>query len=395
MNWLQELDKATEEAETPRSYVFWGGIAAISAVASTNVYMNKSGVYELRPNLFILLIGRSGLGKGLPITIAKRLVKLVNTTRVISGRSTIEGVLTDLSKTKSKEDGSPMLKDARGFIVSGEFATSLQRNPDGLTILTDLYDTHYQDEWVNTLKTSPTEKLINPCITLFSGASPAHFEDFIPKANMYGGFLGRTILVYEEKRYKVNALTDDDAIMIDYSYLADHLKEISKVTGKMRWSFKGKEYYQAWYERIKKKDIQDKTGTIDRIQDHVCKVAMCISLAKKLDRVIEEEDIIEAIAACGSIHNTAKRMTSGAGQSSMAAQTKTALEIIMRSPELKVKRSELLAKGMGDFTASELDQIIETLAQTNFIKQTGVKDISYEITPNGKELWGRVNERKQ
>jgi hypothetical protein len=387
MNWLEELDKATDMAETPRHFIWWGGIAAISAIISPNVWQNKSGVYQLRPNLYILLVARSGFGKGLPVFIAKKLVAMTKTTRVISGRSTIEGILQDLSRVKS--DG-PQLKDSRGFIVSSEFASSLQRNPDALVILTDLYDSHYQEEWKNTLKTSPVETLKNPCVTLFSGSSPAHLEDFLEDANIQGGFIGRTILVQGEHRHRKNALTDDDALEINYDHLAKHLIEMSKISGKMMWSKAGRERYEEWYDLIRDSDVEDKTGTIDRLHDNVCKVAMCISMSKKFDRIIELEDIEESILACHDLVKSSRRLTSGAGKSSMASQVKSVLEIIFRTKELRIRKSDLLNKGMGDFTVAELDQIVETLSAAEVITQTGVKDITYAVTDTGKEVWGRI-----
>src|SRR6187401_1168101 len=213
MSWINLLYEATDNAETPRSFVFWAGICSISAVVSPNVYLNKAGKYHLHPNIYCLLVAKSGLGKSLPISISKKLVKMVGNTRVISGRSTIQKIIKDLSIAETDEKtGVPKFKDARGYIASGEFATSMQRDLDLFTILTDLYDTHANvDGWVNSTKTGGAEYLKAPCITLFSGASPEHFEDYIPKVNIMGGFIGRTLLIYEEKRWKIDSLTDENA----------------------------------------------------------------------------------------------------------------------------------------------------------------------------------------
>src|SRR5689334_13937048 len=119
MSWLDKLLEATENAETPRSYIYWAGISIISATIAPNVYINRGGYYKLQPNTFIFLIGESGLGKGLPINIARKLTKIVNTTRLIDGSNTIQSIIYELGNSETdQKSGVPKWKDSRGFIVS-------------------------------------------------------------------------------------------------------------------------------------------------------------------------------------------------------------------------------------------------------------------------------------
>ena len=64
-----------------------------------------------------------------------------------------------------------------------------------LTILTDLYDGHYNPTWDNTLKNSPIETLKTPCLTLLSGANQEMFDMTVDKHHKGGGFIGRTLLI--------------------------------------------------------------------------------------------------------------------------------------------------------------------------------------------------------
>jgi hypothetical protein len=66
-----------------------------------------------------MLLGESGLGKGFPINRAKLLVSKANVTRVIAGRSSIQAIVQELSRTKTIE-GKPLITDSRGFIINGE-----------------------------------------------------------------------------------------------------------------------------------------------------------------------------------------------------------------------------------------------------------------------------------
>ena len=395
MSWLNLLHTATLDAETPRSFILWSGICSIAAVVSPNVFLNKAGKYHLSPNIYCLLVSKSGLGKSLPISMAKKLVSMVGNTRVISGRSTIQKIISDLSKSETDEKtGIAKFKDARGFIVSGEFAVSMQSDTDLFTILTDIYDTHANaDGWVNSTKAGGAEYLKAPCITLFSGSSPEHFEEFVPKVNIAGGFIGRTLLIYEEKRWRLNPLVDEEEPDIDYNKLSCHLKKLKEVNGGFKWTPEAKKEYVEWYEDFRPRDHDDKTGTAERFPDHILKVAMCLSLSKGTELIIRDEDLQEALKLCLKLKHSIKVLTSSSGKSNMAAQTRSALELILKSPEGKISREYLLQRGFGDFNSTELDQIIETLIQTGFIEQTGTKVIVYTLSKRGREIWEQAKEK--
>jgi hypothetical protein len=395
MSWLSLLHDATVDAETPRSFIYWSGLCSIAAVVSPNVWLNKGGKYHLSPNLYVLLVAKSGLGKSLPISISKKLVSMVGNTRVISGRSTIQKIVKDLSQSESDEKtGVPRFKDARGYIVSGEFAVSMQRDLDLFTILTDLYDTHANsDGWINSTKSGGSEYLKAPCVTLFSGSSPEHFEEFVPKVNITGGFIGRTLLIYEEKRWKLNPLVDENEPDIDFELLSVHLKSLRDLKGGFKWCADAKKLYVDWYEEFRPREHDDKTGTAERFPDHILKVAMCISLSKGTELILRAEDLEESLKLCLKLRHSVKALTSSQGRSGSAAQTRAALEIILKAPDGSISREAMLQRGFGDFNAVELDQIIETLIQTKFIDQVGTKEIVYKISKKGREIWSEAKEK--
>ena len=393
MSWLDLLLEETDFVETPKQWIYWSGLTTISAIVSPNININK-GAYKLKPNLYVLLIGRSGLGKGFGPSVSKKLVQMVDNTRVISGRGSIEGIIKELAIVKAKENGSIPFKDARGYLCSGEFAASLYEATHALTILTDLYDAHYNPEWVNTLKNSPIEKLRFPCLTLLSGANQDMFDLTVDKSHLGGGFIGRTLLINADKRFRSNSMIDN-IIEVDYKRLTEHLLKISKLEGSMTWSTGAKEIYNKWFYPYREADVEDKTGTHDRMNDHVIKVAACISLSKKVDMVIEDDDVDEAITVCSALSNTARKVAGMQGKSDISSLIKTFLMVMFKAEEYRLTRKQVLQRGFGDFDSFELDKIIETLSQTGFVAQlTGGKEIKYQLTKVCVEWWEK-NARKK
>jgi len=122
-SWLDEIVDQHKELESPLSFWRWSAIAAISAVVKDNVWLNRQ-IYNLYPNIYVMLHADSGLKKGPPVSMAKRLVKLVNNTNIISGRSSIQGILKDMGSGHTQPGGKVVSK-SNVFICSSELSSSI------------------------------------------------------------------------------------------------------------------------------------------------------------------------------------------------------------------------------------------------------------------------------
>jgi hypothetical protein len=382
--WITQLLKATEASESPRKYWYWSGLAAISAVVNNQVYLDKF-LYKLYPNIYVLLVGKSGIRKGPPVAMAKHLVQLVDNTRVIAGRITIQSAITKLKSAVTKPDGKAPITDAIAGLFSSEFASFIVEDPAALTILTDLYDGHYNTTWENSTKGGGDEKLKNPCITLLGASNEVHFRDAVPDNALGGGFVARTFIIHADKKSGVNSLTERPEHIADVNELAKHLFKLSKLKGQFIWSREGKELYDEWYRRFSEGEYSDTTGTIDRLHDHILKAAMLISLSRDVDLHLTLGDIKEAIMACQDFVPGARKvaMTSG-GKSSAAPGTAIFIRELLGRKEHKYGMSRIAMgqKHWQYFDMFELDKIAESLKTQKAITE------EFIITKDGKkELW--------
>src|SRR6516164_1362310 len=164
MSWLDLLVQSTEESEAPERYFWWSGLAAISAIARKNVYLNRH-YYKLYPNIYVALVSsRSGAKKGIPISICKAILEECEICRIISGCNSIQGLTQDLSQQKTYPNGL-VITEAQGIMISDEFEAFLTEDPRALTYLTALHNTHeHEKSWQKRLKGSPLEELRSPCL---------------------------------------------------------------------------------------------------------------------------------------------------------------------------------------------------------------------------------------
>lgn len=395
-NWVSSLTDENAFVETPESWIWWSLLCCISAAAGNNYFLTTlKGNLIYKPNLYVMLLGESGLGKGYPVNLSKRLVQKANCTRVIAGRSSIQAIIKELATTRTVEGQAP-IQDSRGFVVNGELSTAIIADPDSLTILTDLYDGNYNAEWTNLLKGDGAEKLKFPYITALFGSSPAHFYDSIPQVNIDGGYIGRNLIVYEEKRSKNIDLLDDESPDIDKfeTYISPkyvpHLEHISKHKGQLVPNESARAAFNAWRKKWREAQKADKTGFLNRIPDHVLKVAMCLCLADwEFTGEITELHLKEAIDRVTGLIYANQKTVSGRGPDPLAVATKSTVDRLLAAPDQRLLKKQLLWKLYGEVNTFTLDQVLDNLVEMGWVKKikTGVgSNGDWEIRLCGEPL---------
>lgn len=394
MAWLDDLLKQTEESEAPERYFWWSGLAAISAITRKNVWVNRH-YYKLYPNIYVALISsRSGARKGIPISICKKILEEVNQTRIISGCNSVQGLIQELGSQKTL-DGGAVISDAHGIMLSDEFDAFLTEDPKALTYLTTLYNTHEHEKgWEKTLKNSPKVHLKAPCLTMLVASNEMLFDSVVKQKDIEGGFIGRTVLVRETKARRVNSLVEAPKNRINFGKLSERLLDIAKIKGEFIWSTTGGEYFDSWYKKLCAQDVDDRTGSLNRLGDQVLKVTMLISLSKRDDLVLEAEDIQLAIHKCLECIQTAIRIspvnapTNGSRPNAMRLVEK----YLKEAPNYTIERSVLVSRlHPYNVHSSEINVQIVQLAENGWIR--AFKDASgkmtYQLTDEGlKNLLG-------
>src|SRR5689334_11827007 len=141
-----------------------------------------------------MLIAKSGLRKGLPIAMAKKLVSEVNNTRIISGQNTIQGMLQELSEVYTIPGGG-IITDAHCYLATDEFESFMISDESTTAILTTLYNTwEHEKEWKKTLRDKKFV-LKSPCLTLLGGSHEEGFKDAIPRNSKMKGYVARNLIV--------------------------------------------------------------------------------------------------------------------------------------------------------------------------------------------------------
>jgi len=408
MQWLETLLESTKEAEAPERYFWWSGLCAISSVLRKRIYLQRGPFYKLYPNIYVALVSaRSGLRKGIPISLVKDLVSELDSIRVISGCNSIQGLIKELSRQQTFKSGA-VVNEAQGLMISDEFESFIVEDQRALTYLTALHNTHeHEESWKKRLRNSPLEELRSPCLSLLVASNAALFESMVKQKDIEGGFIARTFIVYENKRKNINSLIytekeEEDLIKINSEYhekLFNRLKEIIKLSGQVKLSSTAANYYRSWYEQLSKSDMDDITGTIDRLGDQVLKVAMIISASECDCLIIEENHLTKAIEECERCLMGTRTISMEKAKGDINTIIEKVLKELLKAPEQQITRKNLMIKT--HIESMLLDRALDTLIQRGAIwepRRNSKKEIFYKMRKETYETYikfkiaeGKVN----
>lgn len=364
ISWLDELTQSTRELESPERFWYWAGVAAISAVIKRNGWLNRFS-YNLYPNVYVILVSaRSGLRKGVPVDYAKSIVEKVGNVRVISGATSVEGIIKELSQQRTLGNGM-VISEAQALLCAPELKAYFVESDKALDILTDLHGTHeHEDEYKKLLKNSPVESLKKPYITLLGASNEVFFDEVIQKKDIEGGFIARSFIIYESKRRRFNSLTEAPEFIVSKAELARHLIDIANIPpGEFTWGVLAKKHYNTWYHKVAESSerTDDRTGTLERIGDQCLKLAMIVSLSHRLTKEITVDDIEESIIKCEEFYAGTNKVSMGKGASELAGATARVLKFLLAAEENQIERVKFLRLIWPDVDYVTFDRVIDNL----------------------------------
>ncbi len=399
MDIIKEVLEHTKDLEPPPRFYYWSTLSAISAVLKDRVWVDRGKRYKLYPNIYVLLYGPSGVRKGLPINYAEEIVTKVDNTRIIDGRSSIEGVIKELSTFQTRE-GKPPLKDACGFMVASELSSSIIGNNQAMDIMTNFYDRQFNEKnWKYRLKNEGSALLPNPTITWLGGTNEALFKDFIPEKNLHGGLIGRMFVITESEKHTTNSLMFDSPVP-DTGSIVKRLIEVSKFQGEFKIEDKVRTAIDQWYnlfDKEKAPSYKDDTGFVSRVLDFILKIGMIVAIGRRGDKEILLDDVLEGVNVITPLIETTQGVVNRVKKEEASMQKKRSLVLIYlaRRPDHQEERGRLLRNLGLQLNHEDLDNIIQHFIQMNTvsIESQGSK-ITYKLRTDRPEIEAFVKSYK-
>lgn len=385
-SWIKEYLKYTQGQESPDLFHIWVAMTMIASILDRKVKLHR-GYYELFPNIFVILVAGAGrCRKSTALRMGTSLInedsleaQIQNTPRIFAQKITnarlieflAEGVEADLA------EGTINFR-ASGLIAAPELSSFLGKGAMEkgiITTLTDLYDC--PEEWTKSTKSSGTNRLENVYLNMIGASTGKWLRNAIPGEAVGGGFISRSIFVYQDQAKQPIAFPEDnipeDAEEIKQN-LVDDLATMSNLEGNFSFSSEAKEWYRDWYEN----EAQELQQTQDeaffsRWPQHLLKVAMICSVAQNDKLELTLNNMQRAKMYLDAVYSNIEPVINTMTVAESELPTNKVLGLIRRRGEVD---HETLSRYTKKFVKSEgLKSIIETLEDSGEIEAVwGAKD---------------------
>ena len=341
--FLESYLKYTDYLETPKDFNRWVAISILATALGRKIWMRK-GDMKLYPNLYVVLVGPSAIGKGIALGAGKEVLTsaLMKAVAVCAQKITTEALINFLMQVRER----PEIKRCETFICVPEFATFIgkcKNDPSLLHTLTHYWDSLDKDEYTTLAR--GTETLNEICINMLAGSTPEWIKNSLPEDSIGGGFLSRLLLIN-----RFDGVTPNPFHTMKMDELEakenckDDLVQINRITGEYSWEKDSMDFYAEWYcttlEHEKKSSGHNMEGYYGRKAAFVQKVAMISSAMYSDNKLISQGDLQFALRLLKENEHYAEMVVKSMAQNEDGQKLERVRAIIKQGGQ--VRKSELL-----------------------------------------------------
>lgn len=393
-SWLQEYLRLTAGLQSPEIFHLWVGVSTISATLERNIMLDRV-YFQVYPNMYIILVAPPGkCGKNTAINIGAGLLGSIdNAPRFFAEKITPERILEYLSNSMQRMSDTEIKFVSAAFACAPELNVFMGKGSDSETIklLTDLYDCK-NGTWRYETKSSGIYEIDNPCLNLLAGSTPKWLRSSIPVEIVGGGFISRTVFVYEDTPRRPVAFPEDEVPMnyaIMKNNLIHDLNHIRQLAGTVRFTPEAKEWYKEWYDsRFYQEHESYDTDFFARWEVMLLKVAMVVSVAERDDLLITIKDLKIADQMLKGIVKQMPGVTNLMSASESTVDVQKILGFIKRRTQ--ITHRQLTQFSSKHVKSDELERILQTLIDAGMIEISetgprGGRKYRYVDNPNEEE----------
>lgn len=302
------------ETEAPMAFHRWSCITILGAWIGRS-YCFRLGHFNIKPNIYCMLMGTAGARKSTAIKIASRLLGKAGYAAIAADRTTKEKFLLDLSgaadsmmdpnltRLSSKDQAAIMEQNIFGddaaanhipemLIAADEFNTFIGNgNIEFLSMLGVLWD--HEGIFKNKVKNSKSVELQDPFVSIIAGNTPTGFSLAFPAESIGQGIFSRIILVHGEPTGKKITFPESPSTAATKE-IVDILYAIKAVACTEAVITSGaKSLLDAIYKTTSPMSDVRFESYMNRRFSHLIKLCLVLSAAS-LRSVIEESDVVYA-----------------------------------------------------------------------------------------------------
>ena len=359
---------ASENMASPRLHE-WACLFTLSTALSRKVWF-QNGDWRIHPNLYVFFCGEPGDRKSTAMRLAQKLVHDFTDIELGPDQITREALTQYLQKKCARqyvEDGK-LIDYSPITLFADELIIFLGAEPERMIqILTGLWDcgTAFR---VHT-KNMGNDEIVRPCLNLLGCLTPSIVNNMIQQSIISGGFARRMIFVYTSGRGPRKAIVK----MLPAHYAAkawcvEYAKKAQGLVGPFSMTPDGQDFYTSWFNTDLAEQEEAATTTLLKSWysskgDQLFKVAMNLSVAESLDKVIKLHHLQKALSLLDSTETDMMSVLGGAGRNELAPVIRAIELLVKKFPEgisLKAIKAATVSMAKPDELATCLQFLVDT-----------------------------------
>jgi len=405
-----------KDIKSPDSYINMGFYYMIGAALQRRVWVG-SDLMPLFANLYVILVGPAGLGKGL---VLKQIIKMLRHHKLrLSTKESetqlspaeladLQDQLLDMADIRKMEDPLliPMAPDSTTYeALVREMGKTIRRidyrklNPDTgqletktyihkslcacLEELSSLLRKHTESivnfmlvaydcgDYDYVIKHGAPDRLRKTCLSFMAGTTPEFMRETFDDRLLNEGFASRTLFVSEFanrfKRFEIIEFTPDQ--IAARQTILDHIKKLTRLYGQATFSTEAfqlmKNYFEGGTNEEKMNDSPKLVGYYARKDIHVQKLSMCVHYAEHTDSVIGVESVALALKLLEDIEGR-MHLALSFGRNVIDNYGKSILSYL-RKRACWVSKAEIIGAFSHELRLAEIDEVLNIRVRTGII----------------------------
>lgn len=339
----------TRHLESPDHFHFWAGIATIAGALRGKVWIDME-YWKWRPNFFIIFVAPPGVAtKSTTIGVGQSFLRRIEGVHFGPDSGTWQGVtdaLMESTENVTMPDGEVYRMSAITMALS-EIGTFFDpQNREMVDMLVDLWDGR-EVPWKRRTRHQGIIEIPNPWFNLVGACTPSWLNENFPEYAVKGGFTSRTVFIFaSHKRHFVAypKLFMEEGDRDLELRLVNDLNEIAQIAGEYELSPEAYEWGDEWYrkhwEGLGRRQESDRlSGYRSRKQTHIHKLALVLCAARKSERIIEPEDLQNALGLIEAIEGDMLKVFQTLSDSPAAKNAQQLMLVLKMNPKGIGKRA--------------------------------------------------------
>ena len=271
-------------SEIPEQFHLWSCLSLIASCVADRVWIERHADSKTAPNLYVFLLGASGVGKEKAINTAVRYVADHPLVNVYAGRATAPYLLDYMGRQEKKSDGTTGNVNSKLYFVTEELGMSVRSGDmahDLITVMTKMYGGHDYPIKDGT-RMHNTVVLRNPTVNWLAGTTEEWLFRSVDRDAIEGGFAPRVLCVRGHRDYtkrcpQVIYPKDYETVK---AYLQERVQALTEIEGPFHLDPEAIAWHDQWYRSRQAPDDRQLQPSFNRGDELLHKLSILIALSE-------------------------------------------------------------------------------------------------------------------